>query len=156
MPNPERNAMARMLRAVLAAALVASLGVGCGDEAGEDAASVPEQAAPAVEPPAPPAEEQADEIVEVRVVLTEWSIGLERDSIGPGAVTFRVLNEGGGDHALVIRSGDEEWETEPLPPGGSVRMSVHLGAGDYEVFCPLLREGVFHADLGMTGRLRVR
>jgi hypothetical protein len=155
MPNPDRDATTRRLRAALMATLVASFGPGCGD-AGQDAAPVPEQAAPVVEPPVQPAAEPADEVVEVRVVLTEWSIGLERDSIGPGAMTFRVLNEGSVDHALVIRSGEEEWETEPLPPGGSVRMSVHLGAGDYDVSCPLQREGVFHADLGMRGRLRVR
>jgi plastocyanin len=93
---------------------------------------------------------------QVDVVLGEWTIGLGRDELPAGRTTFRIRNAGEHDHVFEIERGDQEWETETIPPGGSAELTVNLEPGEYEVYCPVVGDAGSHRELGMETRLVVR
>ena len=96
------------------------------------------------------------------VALGEWALALEAKAVRPGQTTFVVTNRGKLRHSFRIRSrredgrgrgGDRfEVRTRLLKPGETVRLTVDLSAGLYELDCEV--EG--HDDLGMETLLAVR
>ncbi|HYG72871.1 MAG TPA: plastocyanin/azurin family copper-binding protein [Actinomycetota bacterium] len=98
----------------------------------------------------------------------EYAITFEADEIRPGPVTFVIRNQGTMVHGFEIEieevdedhsgpggGGDDDgfkFEGEPLGPGDSAEIPMHLPAGLYKVECFV--EG--HDDLGMEGMLEVR
>jgi plastocyanin len=72
---------------------------------------------------------------------------------GAGTLTFDVRNEGELAHNLKVHRGGEEIGGTPSFPAGESRSArVNLEHGEYELICTIGD----HAELGMTGTLRVR
>jgi hypothetical protein len=93
---------------------------------------------------------------DVDVTLTEWRVALSRAEVPAGLTALLVSNGGTVPHALVLEGAGERWETDVLNPGESVRMTVDLRGGAYNVFCPRTGDGGAHVELGMMTQLRVR
>jgi hypothetical protein len=92
----------------------------------------------------------------ITVVLNEWSVELDRDTIAPGNVRLRVRNNGEHEHALAVQGGGVSQRTENIPPGQWAVLDLDLQPGTYEVFCPLdTPVGQDHAGRGMSGILHV-
>ena len=78
---------------------------------------------------------------EVRVVLDEWSVAPDKDSVAAGAITFDVTNEGDEPHELVIvQDGEELVELEAFAAGETCTGTFELAAGDYELVCAIVEE----------------
>jgi plastocyanin len=121
----------------LVPALVAALALaGCGSE--DDA----DEATPAA---------SAGQMIEISA--TEFAFDpptIELDQAGE--YTFRLTNDGGAPHALEIEgAGIEEAASETIGPGETAELTVELGEGEYEMYCPV--DG--HRDMGMEGTLVV-
>lgn len=95
------------------------------------------------------------------VALGEWSVGLEAKAIRPGRVTIVVANRGKFVHGFEIQAAgsrrgddddDEGLETGRLRPGQSVRLTLDLKPGVYEVECFVGD----HDEMGMVATLTVR
>ena len=69
----------------------------------------------------------------------------------PGTYTFRAVNDGSVDHALEVEGGGVEEETDTIAPGESGELTVELGAGTYELYCPIGN----HREQGMEGSVEV-
>ncbi|MDZ4278820.1 MAG: sulfocyanin-like copper-binding protein [Dehalococcoidia bacterium] len=128
---------------VLGVALV--LAGGCGDDEGEEEATATQPAAGET-----PAEGAA-----LGVVLSEWAIEPEADSVAAGAVTFQAENRGDLPHELEIFATDVDPATVPieeekavvegeeigeieegeLPSGGQAEATFDLEAGTYLLIC---------------------
>lgn len=88
----------------------------------------------------------------VKVSLSEWDVGIEPGSAGPGEVRLAVTNTGSYTHAFEVeRNGNEVVRTDNLSPGDSRVVTVDLSEGRYEVYCPI--EG--HAEAGVKTRVKV-
>lgn len=75
-----------------------------------------------------------------------------RGASGEASVRFELRNDGSLPHDLHVREGDEELGgTEAVGGGESADGTVRLAKGEYEIYCSIGD----HADLGMTGTLRV-
>lgn len=112
----------------------------------------------ACEPP-PDAEQEpgsTQQATEVRAVLTEWGVQLDRSDVPAGEVVFHVRNEGEYEHTFEVERGDEEWETGRIPPGSETVLTAELAPGTYEVYCPIEDRHGHHQELGMETRLTVR
>jgi len=97
----------------------------------------------------------------VDIVLGEWTLVPSVEEAPPGTTTFRFRNRGTVPHALRIRTpgsgGDRrEWRSHTIAPGEAGLLVADLGAGTYEVDCPV--EGVHgeHDALGMEMVFTVR
>lgn len=96
----------------------------------------------------------------LEIGLGEWSLATEARAIRPGQVTFVVSNRGKFVHGFEIKGtgsrgdddGERERETRRLRPGETVRMTLNLAAGRYEVECFVGD----HDDMGMKDVLDVR
>jgi hypothetical protein len=92
----------------------------------------------------------------VSVSAREFSFTLSRPIVGAGAVTVELRNVGEDPHNLVV-SPDDDSHT-PLAswadtgPGTTLRRSVTLGAGRYQLWCSLPD----HEQLGMSVDLVVQ
>ena len=92
----------------------------------------------------------------VSVSAREFSFTLSRPIVGAGAVTVELRNVGEDPHNLVV-SPDDDSHT-PLAswadtgPGTTLRKSVTLGAGRYQLWCSLPD----HEQLGMSVDLVVQ
>jgi plastocyanin len=90
----------------------------------------------------------------VRVVAEEYSF--DPGSIvvsGAGTLTIRLRNEGSLAHNLKVRrEGEQVGGTPSFPAGESGSARLNLEHGNYEILCTVGD----HAELGMTGTLRVR
>jgi hypothetical protein len=73
----------------------------------------------------------------IGVTLTEWAITASRSTVPTGAVVIRVTNAGSMPHRLEVEGHGIEKRTAPVAPGGHADLSVSLGAGTYELYCPL-------------------
>lgn len=91
----------------------------------------------------------------VEVTLTEWSVTLSQDSVREGAIAFNVRNTGSVVHRFEVEGNGEEWESEDINPGDQVTMSLNLTPGVYQVYCPIVQDGVDHEARGMTTTLNV-
>lgn len=90
----------------------------------------------------------------VRVVADEYSFDPARVVVrGAGPLTVTLRNRGELAHNLKLFRGDEEVGGTPTFPGGRTESGrVNLEHGNYEMVCTVGD----HAELGMTGTLRVR
>jgi hypothetical protein len=92
----------------------------------------------------------------ITVLLDEWAVELDRDTIAPGSVRLRVRNNGEHEHALAIRGSGVSQRTESIPSGQWAVLDLDLQPGTYEVICPLdAPMGQDHAGRGMTTVLTV-
>jgi|GEM_PF-1561801 len=148
---------------VLTLALLAACGGG-DDRAGRDPATAggPAVAAGPMDTtpegtPAPPAPATVAESLERNVTarLTEWAIGLSRDTVPAGDVSIQVMNAGTRPHALEVEGRGIERETQPIAPGATATLTVRLEPGTYEVSCPVDEEGPDHDERGMRATLVV-
>ena len=89
----------------------------------------------------------------VAVTLSEWKIGLPRDTVQAGAVTFEVKNTGQMTHALSVRGDGVDKGTREIPARQAGSLTVTLKPGTYEVFCPMSEES--HKMAGMARKLVV-
>lgn len=89
----------------------------------------------------------------VPVTLSEWKIGMKSDTVKAGAVTFRVTNEGGMNHALYVRGDGVDKGTKEIPVRQSASLTVTLKPGTYEVYCSMSDES--HKLAGMSRKLVV-
>jgi plastocyanin len=72
---------------------------------------------------------------------------------GAGPLTIRLRNRGELAHNLKLFRGDEEVGGTPTFPGGRTESGrVNVEHGNYEMVCTVGD----HAELGMTGTVRVR
>lgn len=96
------------------------------------------------------------------VALGEWTVVPEAKAIRPGRVTLVITNRGRLVHAFRIRaanvSGKSRFEarTRALRPGQTVRLTVDLRAGTYDIECPVDDGGIDHEARGMHALLSVR
>jgi plastocyanin len=90
----------------------------------------------------------------VRVVADEYSFDPARVVVtGAGPLTITLRNRGDLAHNLKLFRGEEEVGGTPTFPGGRTESGrVNLEHGNYEMVCTVGD----HAELGMTGSLRVR
>jgi len=90
----------------------------------------------------------------VAATLTEYKIGLARDTVKAGVVTFRVKNSGVTTHQLWVTDGNKfDKGTPDVPAGQEATLTVTLKAGTYEVYCPM--SDMSHKNVGMTRKLSV-
>lgn len=89
----------------------------------------------------------------VNVTLSEWKIGLSRDTVQAGAVTFEVKNTGQMTHALTVRGDGVDKGTREIPARQAGSLTVTLKPGTYEVYCPMSEES--HKMAGMARKLVV-
>ncbi len=89
----------------------------------------------------------------VSVTLSEWKIGLSRDTVSAGAVTFEVKNTGQVTHAFHVRGDGIDKGTQEIPSRQAGSLTVTLKPGTYEVFCPMSEES--HKQAGMARKLVV-
>ncbi len=89
----------------------------------------------------------------VAVTLSEWKVGLARDTVQTGSVTFRVKNSGTMTHGFYVRGDGVEQGSREIPAGQEAALTVTLKPGTYEVFCPM--SDLSHKAAGMTRKLVV-
>lgn len=107
------------------------------------------------------------------VGMGEWSVSLEAPAIRPGQVTFVFTNNGKYGHGLRIRSIDRddrddddgargarkdrfEVRTAVAKPGETIRLTVDLAEGRYDVECFVEDVHGDHEERGMHALLDVR
>ncbi|MTD52961.1 copper-binding protein [Amycolatopsis pithecellobii] len=115
---------------VLALGAVAVVATGCGSSAPSSPATPPPAAGTAV-----------------KATLTDYRITLSQATFAPGTYTFTAVNAGSTPHALEINGPGVADQRTPgtIAPGQSSAVTVTLGPGSYEMWCPV--DG--HKDLGM-------
>jgi plastocyanin len=125
-----------LTRLALALALCSLLAAGCGgDDRQARTVTVPANA-------------------KLRVVGNEYSFDPSTIVVkGAGTLTLTLRNEGALAHNLRLFSGDEDIGGTPtFPAGRSESTRLNLEHGAYRMVCTVGD----HAELGMTGTLRVR
>ena len=88
------------------------------------------------------------QVNETEMSLDPPDITLDR----PGTYVFRATNVGNVTHALRIEGNGVDQSTRNIESGESAEMRVNLGAGSYEIDCPVDD----HEDQGMRGTLTVK
>jgi uncharacterized cupredoxin-like copper-binding protein len=75
----------------------------------------------------------------VTATETEWAIRLSQTHLAAGPTTFVAVNKGKVAHSLEIDGPGVANERIPgtIAPGSSMRLTVTLKKGSYDVFCPL-------------------
>jgi uncharacterized cupredoxin-like copper-binding protein len=87
------------------------------------------------------------QVNETEMSLDPSDITLDR----PGTYVFRATNVGNVTHALRIEGNGIDRSTRNIESGESAEMQVNLGAGTYEIDCPVDN----HENLGMRGSVTV-
>ena len=89
-------------------------------------------------------------------VVTAREYALEPGNVvvaGPGPLHLRLRNSGSLPHDVRVQSGDRDLGgTDSIPGGKSATAIVDLAPGRYRILCTVGD----HAQLGMTGTLRVK
>jgi plastocyanin len=124
--------------AAIAAMLLASGALVAGSSCGDDGAEGGRAGSPAT-------------FVDIRA--TDFRLEpAQIDVDEPGAVRFRVTNDGESVHALEVEAAAGAVETEEIQPGGAARLRAVLDKpGSYVVYCPVGN----HRELGMEGKIVV-
>jgi len=94
-----------------------------------------------------------DKTVAITAALSEWKIKLSQPRIASGSVKFTATNSGSIPHALEVEGQGIEQQTPLIQPGGSASLTLTLGPGEYEVYCPVGEDS--HKKLGMSTHLTV-
>jgi uncharacterized cupredoxin-like copper-binding protein len=89
----------------------------------------------------------------VPVTLSEFTVGLGRDTVRAGSVTFRVKNSGRMTHGFYVRGEGVDKGSREIEAGQEASLTVTLKPGTYEVFCPMA--DLSHKAAGMTRKLIV-
>ena len=89
----------------------------------------------------------------VAVTLTEFKIGMTRDTVKAGPVTFRVKNSGVMAHGFYVIGDKIDKGTPDIPAGQEASLTLTLKVGTYEVFCPMSDNS--HKLGGLTRKLVV-
>ena len=89
----------------------------------------------------------------VNVTLSEWKIGLERDTVRAGSVTFKVKNAGTMTHGFYVRGAGVAKGSHEIPAGQDTPFTVLLKPGTYELYCPM--SDLTHKMAGMSRTLVV-
>lgn len=89
----------------------------------------------------------------VTVTLSEWKVGLARDTVQAGSVTFKVKNSGTMTHGFYVRGDGVDKGSREIPAGQEASLTVTLKPGTYEVFCPM--SDLSHKAAGMSRKLVV-
>ena len=89
----------------------------------------------------------------VAVTLSEFTVGLARDTVRAGSVTFKVKNAGSMRHGFYVRGDGVDKGTKEIEVGQQASLTVTLKAGTYEVFCPM--SDLSHKAAGMSRKLVV-
>lgn len=94
---------------------------------------------------------EAGKKITIKVTATEFKFKLSRTTVPRGAiVTFKVVNKGHTVHDFDFTSPRKG--TKYLPPGKSASFTMRFTKkGSFRFVCTVPR----HAELGMTGRLKV-
>ena len=151
----------RTYRVAFAAFLIAAAACGDRDDTPQPA-TAQDTAAPASEPPAIdepavrgiPADADSTTVV---ARTSEWAIALSTDTIDAGPVTIAVDNGGTIPHAVEL-TGEfgGRWRSLPVAPGATIRMSMVLSNGTYQLHCPLDDDAGDHSERGERATLVVR
>ncbi len=141
MGGPRRGIVSRRVRPLTVTLTLAALaGAGCG--AGEEQGG-----------PGGPATRVA---AGGPLAVTAREYALDPDNVvvaGPGPLRLRLRNTGSLPHDVRIQSGDRDLGgTASIPGGKSATAIVDLAPGRYRILCTVGD----HAQLGMTGTLRVK
>jgi plastocyanin len=71
---------------------------------------------------------------QVMASVREWSIEVEPDTIPAGEVTIAFENKGERPHAVEVRNERAgRWRSTPIPPGGTVTMTMPMAPAAYDV-----------------------
>jgi plastocyanin len=89
----------------------------------------------------------------VNVTLSEWKVGLARDTVRAGSVTFRLKNTGKMTHGFYVRGDGVDKGARELEAGQEGSLTLTLKPGTYEVFCPMA--DLTHKAAGMSRKLVV-
>lgn len=108
----------------------------------------------------PPSASQPPGEPGIDVALGEWALVASTLEAPPGPTTFRFRNAGTVTHALRIRtpgSGRDrlEWRSQEVAPGETGTLVADLGAGSFEMTCPIEDALGEHDALGMEAVLAV-
>jgi uncharacterized cupredoxin-like copper-binding protein len=137
--------------------------IGCArsDESATDTAAA-DTAAGAIENPAlpsggvPSAGTAMGEPDQIHVRLNEWTVRVSKSPIRAGRSTFHAMNEGKNQHAFEIEGNGQEWEVDPIKPGGTATLAADLTPGTYTVYCPIVDTHGNHQKRGMSTTLVVQ
>jgi plastocyanin len=138
--KPRKSEMAsstveRIVRRLFLLVFALAALTGCGSDDGDDSAA--------------PAGSSSGQVV---INETEFALDPSKPSVdAAGRTTIQVVNDGSLTHALEVEGNGVEEETEDIAPGQSAELTVELGEGEYEIYCPLED----HRDQGMEGTLVV-
>jgi plastocyanin len=91
--------------------------------------------------------------ITVKAIETDFHIALSKKSYSPGTYTFVAVNKGKTVHALAITGpGLKHADTADISAGQSVKLTVTLKDGKYDIFCPVPG----HKMLGMNVNVTVK
>lgn len=161
------------MRSVVRALFVVALFAACGDAGNQPPATTASEdsaaaltAAPA-EPETPfgwmPAPEDSsrpagtigdkDKAHQAVAVIKEWAIDVTPDTIPAGEVTIALENRGERPHAIEVRNERAgRWRSLPIPPGGTVTLTMPMAPANYEV----ISTTEAYVERGMRALLIVR
>jgi plastocyanin len=90
---------------------------------------------------------------DLKVELSEWSLGFEEVSAPSGKIDVEFFNIGRAPHDFSVReaSGKVIYRSRTLRGGEMGRADLNLAPGEYEVFCSVPG----HERRGMVARLSV-
>jgi hypothetical protein len=153
-PIPDPEDIVPRLYAAITATLLLTI-IACGDEASHDRIRGDAQQMQG-RVPDPRIADDADVDHMITVLLNEWAVALDRDTIAPGRVRLRIRNNGEHEHALAVQGSGVSQRTENIPSGQWAVLDLDLQPGTYQVVCPLdAPVGQDHAGRGMTAVLTV-
>ncbi|HVT40734.1 MAG TPA: cupredoxin domain-containing protein [Gemmatimonadaceae bacterium] len=89
----------------------------------------------------------------VTVTLSEWKVGLGRDTVRAGSVTFKLKNVGKMTHGFYVRGEGVDKGSRELEAGQEMSLTMTLKPGTYEIFCPM--SDLSHKAAGMSRKLVV-
>ena len=87
----------------------------------------------------------------VLIEIGETGAKLSHPTIAPGQITLVMENKGTQNHQLEVSNPHGgRWRTMQAPPNGEVSVTMVLGRGTYDVFCPMTHGGKPHRQTAAT------